>query len=190
MRPEIASQLAWLLRCGAQGRRSLARATGLGEIVVRQELERLHSLGLVEMERRGTLLTPKGRREFATVLSQVKEVEELELRELGLDRLTVGALIGGTVESGLSWRFRDLAIRTGASGAILISCTPQGPQFADSDEPLAARNPRDATLLQERFPARAGDLIVLVSAPDRGRAHLGLWEIITVLLSRYRHAAG
>lgn len=185
MRPEIADQLAWLLNRRRWGRRSLARTTGLGEMVIRQELERLRSMGLAEMDRRGTRLTSRGRREFATVIARVEDVKELDLQELGLDRLTVGALIGGAVGGGSSWQFRDLAIRAGASGAILIACTSKGPRFGDSGELLAARNPHDAALLRESFPAKVGDLIVLVSAPDRRRAHLGLWQIIGAIRSRY-----
>jgi len=184
MRPEIAAQLIWLLSRGPWGRRSLARATGLGEIVVRQELEQLRSQGLVEMDRRGTRLTPRGREEFAAVIAKVKGVKELRLRELGLDRFSLGALIGSAAGSGPIWQLRDLAISAGASGAVLVDCTSEGLRFADSGEPLAARNPRDAALLQQSFPAGAGDLIVLVSAPDRRRAHLGLWKIIMALLGR------
>jgi hypothetical protein len=183
MRPEIANQLAWLLGRGGWGRRSLARATGVGEIGVRQELERLRSQGLVEMDRRGTRLTPRGEQEFAAVIAKVKAVKELELRELGLDCLTAGAAIKGAAGCGPSWHLRDLAIRAGASGAVLIECVSGGLRFADSGEPLAARNPRDAALLRESFPVQVGDLIVLVSAPDRRSAHLGLWKIITALLS-------
>lgn len=183
MRREIADQLAWLLSSGERGRRSLALATGLGEIVVRQELERLRSLGLVEMDRRGTRLTSQGEQEFATVIGQVKAVEELRLEELELDQITVSALVRGATVSGPTWQFRDLAVRQGARGAILITFTASGPQFSDSGELLAAQNPRDAALLQASFPEQQeGDLVVLVSAADRRRAGLGLWMIITALL--------
>jgi hypothetical protein len=183
MRRGIADQLAWLLSSGERGRRSLALATGLGEIVVRQELEQLRSLGLAEMDRRGTRLTPQGEQEFAAVIDQVKEVEELRLEELELDRFTVGALVRGAAVSGPTWQFRDLAVREGASGAILITFTSSGLQFSDSGELLSAQNPQDAALLRASFPEqREGDLLILVSATDRRRAGLGLWMIITALL--------
>lgn len=185
MRPEIANQLIWLLSRGERGRRSLAQATGLGEIAVRQELERLRSRKLVDMDRRGTRLTPKGEREFAPVIGQVKEVEEVRLEGLELDRITVGALVSRPAGGGPTWQFRDLAVRQGASGAILITCTASGPQFSDSGEPLAAQNPRDALLLQGSFPGQEErDLILLVSAPDLRSANLGLWKVITAILRR------
>lgn len=183
MRRGIADQLAWLLSSGERGRRSLALATGLGEIMVRQELERLRSFGLVEMGRHGTRLTPQGEQEFAAVIDGVKEVEELRLEELELDRFTVGALVRGASVSGPTWQFRDLAVREGASGAILIRCTAAGPRFADSGELLGAQNPRDATLLRASFPQQQeGDLLILVSAADRRRANLGLWQMVTRVL--------
>lgn len=171
-----------MLSRGAGGRRSLARATGWGEIVVRRELERLRSLGLVEMDRRGTRLTPEGRRAFAAIIAGVKDAKELRLEELRLDRLTLGALVGGATASLPTWHLRDLAIREGASGAILIARRSSELRFSDSNESIAARNPRDAAALRESFPGREGDLIVLVSASDRRRAHLGLWRIIVELL--------
>lgn len=180
--PEIANQLIWHLSHGAQGRRSLARATGLGEIVVRRELERLRSRGLVEMDRGGTRLTEEGAREFAAVIAGVKEVKELRLRGLSLDRFALGALLSPAAEGGPTWQLRDLAIREGASGAVFITYGSSGLRFGDSDEPLAVRNPLDAVVLQKHLPGQEGDLIVLVFAPDRREAHLGLWRIIAELL--------
>lgn len=189
MKPHIAGELAWLLSRGPCGRRGLARATGLGEIVVRRELERLERLGFVALERRGTRLTPRGREEFAPILIGIKEVKELQLRELALDRFTLGAALAGaeaTKGRGLpipSWRLRDLAIREGASGAILMAFSGSRLIFSDSGEELSARNPQDGALLRESFPGlEEGDLLVLVSAPERKGAHLGLWRIIIELL--------
>ncbi|MCR4404418.1 MAG: hypothetical protein NUW06_03885 [Candidatus Acetothermia bacterium] len=185
MRAHIASELIWLLGRAPGGRRRLARATGLGEIVVRQELERLHRLGLLEMDRRGTRLTPEGRRQSAAILQRVKEVRELRPGELALDRFTVGAQIAGAGGCGPSWRLRDLVIREGATGAILIAGPAAALRFSDSGEPLAERNPEAARSLRESFPHQAeGDLLLLVSASERGRAHLGLWRVIVELLQR------
>ncbi len=189
MRAHLAGGLAWLLQRGPSGRRSLARSTGLGEIVVRQELERLGRLGLVEFARQGTRLTPRGWQEFSPILARVREVRELQLHELALDRFTLGALVAGAARSQsgpsqrrASWRLRDLAIREGASGAILIAYTASALRFSDSDEPVEARNPEDAALLRESFPGlEEGDLLILVSAAEKGKAYLGLWRIILEL---------
>jgi len=187
-RAAITYQLVYLLSRGAQpqGRRMLARWSGLGEITVRQELERLRASGLVEMGKQGTWLTPSGRERFEGLIAAVKAVEELSLTELALDRFNVGALLAGAGPldpAGGIWRYRDLAVQEGASGAILIAVAPEGLKFCDSGELLAARNPKDAVHLQESFPEReAGDLLVLVSGPDRRRAHLGLWRIIAAIL--------
>ncbi len=185
MRPHLAGGLAWLLQHGPAGRRSLAKASGLGEIVVRQEVERLGRLGLVEIDRRGTRLTARGREEFSPILARVKGMRELQLRGLALDRFTLGALIAGVGRegSGPTWRLRDLAVREGASGAILITQADGALRFSDSGEPVGARNPEDARLLYENFPGlEEGDLLVLVSAAGRGAAYLGLWRIILELV--------
>ncbi|MGQ9478233.1 MAG: DUF4443 domain-containing protein [Candidatus Bipolaricaulia bacterium] len=191
MRAHLAGGLAWLLQKGGpSGRRSLARSTGLGEIVVRQELERLERLGLVEFARQGTRLTPRGRQEFSPILARVREVRELQLRELALDRFTLGALVAGAAQSQsqsgpTSWRLRDLAIREGASGAILIAYAASALRFSDSGELVEARNPEDAALLRKSFPSLAeDDLLILVSAAEKGKAHLGLWRITLELIGR------
>lgn len=190
-RAAITYQLVYLLsrRSHPQGRRALARWSGLGEITVRQELERLRASGLVEMGKQGTWLTPSGRERFGELIAAVKAVEELSLTELALDRFNVGALLAGvglsprTLAPSDIWRYRDLAVQEGASGAILIVVAPEGLKFCDSGEPLAVWNPKDAAYLQESFPGREeGDLIVLVSGADRRKAHLGLWRIIAEVL--------
>lgn len=191
MRPHLAGGLAWLLhQHGPTGRRSLAKASGLGEIVVRQEVERLERLGLVAIDRRGARLTARGREEFAAILARVKGVRELQLRGLALDRFTLGAVVAraGGAEAGpagrrASWQLRDLAVREGASGVLLIAYTASALRFSDSSEPVGARNPEDAALLREGFPGlEEGDLLVLVCAAGRGAAYLGLWRIILELI--------
>ncbi len=185
-RPELQAQLVYLLNQQSRwGRRSLAQAAGWGEIVVRRELERLRARGWVAMDRRGTRLTPAGRERFQMILSKVCAVAELELEQLALDRATVGAhLRGVSLDRTRIWRYRDLAVHAGASGAILICVDAEGRlRFCDSDEPVAERNAHDARLLEGEFPeCRAGDLLLLVFAHDPARAHRGLWRVIVELL--------
>ena len=186
-RPELRAQLVYLLnRRERWGRRDLTRASGWGEIVVRRELERLRDRGWVAMDRRGTRLTPAGREHFQAILSGVCEVAELELGQLALDRWTVGAHLRGVdLERDRIWRYRDLAVRAGAGGAILICISPEPEElrFCDSGEPVAARNTTDAERLRARFPGCApGDLLLLVSARDPAQAHRGLWRVIVELI--------
>ena len=58
-------------------------------------------------------------------------------------------------------------------------------RFSHSKEQIGLHNPRDERLIEDAFPfRREGDLLLLVSAPDRKSAGLGLWRVITEILSQ------
>lgn len=178
-RESIANQLIYLLSEEALGRRSLVKHTGLTESVVRRELEKLREQGIVSMSKLGTQLTLPGKRRFRKVLQDVKQIKELKLKELSIDRFNMAALVRGIREL-KTWHYRDLAIREGASGAIFISCTKDKLRFTDSEAEIKERNPKDARMVKEAFTAREdGDLIVIVFAKAKKEASMGLWRIIS-----------
>ena len=79
--------------------------------------------------RAGIEMTKSGRREYATMLGQIRNVCEVDLSSLRLDGHTLAALIA--VETGdPAWTLRDLAIREGATGLLLLQyegeCCPIG----------------------------------------------------------------
>lgn len=173
-----ALQLAFHVGHSHFGRRRLALCTGLSEMAVRLELERLRGLGLVRFLRSGTELTRAGQAHFASLFERVRAVLELELTSLRLDHVTLAAHIT-IAESSPAWTIRDRAIREGATGLVLLRFSPEGWKFSHNNESVADQNPRDASTIETMFPkSYSGDRLILVSGPDHRRAGLGLWHAI------------
>jgi len=176
-------QLIFLLSGESTGRRSLARRTGISEMTVRLELERLRDAGFLTLGKSGATLTDSGKERFVPLLSHVKRVCEIVLRSLAQDAVTLAALLSCPAARP-PWWYRDHAVREGASAMLLIRCCVDGLYFSHSKEQVGTHNPHDEQVLKEAFPfRREGDLLIIVTALDRKRAGLGLWRVINEILT-------
>lgn len=121
LRNPLGSELIYLLKDGPLGRRTLTEEVGASESSVRTVLEHLQSEGIVKMNRRGTSLSEMGRLAFGPLLECVRGVKSVDLPELTMGSISHAAELDKVEElSGKAWSFRDLAIREGARGAILL----------------------------------------------------------------------
>jgi len=175
-------QLVFLVSGEHLGRRRLARRTGLSEMTVRLGLECLRDTGFLTLGKSGATLTDSGKERFALLLSHVKRVREIALCSLAQDAVTLVALLSSPATRP-PWWYRDHAVREGASAMILIRCCVEGLCFAHSKEQIGTHNPHDEQVIKEAFPfRREGDMLIIVTAPDRKRAGLGLWRVIDEML--------
>lgn len=167
---------------GHLGRRRLATVSGLSEMSVRLELQRLRDAGWATLARSGVELTKSGRRRFASVLDRICAVHEVDLTSLRLDACALAGLVAGPVREP-AWTLRDRAIREGATGLLLFQHEANGWCFAHNHELIETHNPTDAVTIRDAFP-KAGqrDRLILASAPDRRRAGLGLWHVINAIV--------
>lgn len=180
----IQNALIYALREGALGRRTLVRQTGITEMTVRTHLEKLRAAGLVTMVKAGTLLTPSGLEVFSNGLQRIAHVGPLPLAELTLDRHNAAALVkraGEALRGG--WRYRDLAVRAGASGALFLTRGSEDWHLSDEEHPLREHNPQDTKTIEARYPAQPGDGLVIAFSSKSALAGLSLWEILTALIT-------
>ena len=179
----ITLEVAFLVREERLGRRSLAQRTGLSEMTVRLELERLKKKGLIATDRRGAALSVLGGERFSPLLTHIKQVAEPSLHSLTQDTVTQAALLSCPPVRP-PWWYRDFVIREGGSALILIRYRPEGWCFSHNEEKVSDQNPHDERVIEDAFPLRReGDLLLIVSAPERESAGLGLWRVITEILS-------
>lgn len=179
----VALQLAYHVRRVRLGRRRLAELTGLTEMAVRIELERLRGRDLVSLPRSGVELTAAGTRRFEPILEPIRAIARVELTSLRLATVTLAAHVGARAVPPV-WTLRDGAIREGATGFLLLRFHPDGWTFGHNSEPIARRNPRDAATIESTFPEpRDGDLLLIASGPDLRRAGLGLWQVASIVLA-------
>lgn len=183
----VALQLAYYVSVARLGRRRLALQTGLSEMLVRIELERMRDHGFVKLTRSGVQLTAAGRRHFCALLGPIVRVAPIELSPaLRLDDFVVGAhLTSGAMDS--TWAVRDAAVREGASGLLLLRYGPPGWAFAHNGEPVGHSNPQDVEAIDLAFPDPGdGDLLPIAFGADIKGARLGLWRVILALLTPAR----
>ena len=182
----VAIQLAYYVSRARLGRRRLALRTGLTEMAVRLELERLRERRLVRLSRAGVELTPAGRRHFAPCLEFVRSVARLELSTLRVDDVGLAAHVAPR-EFGSVWALRDAAVREGSTGLLILRFGIDGWVFAHDDEPVRLRNPEDAESIAAVFsePGQA-DLLLIAFGPDLKRAGLGLWRSVLTILANTR----
>lgn len=171
---------------GRLGRRRLAAVSGLSEMSVRLELQRLRDSGWVTLARSGVELTKSGRRRFSSVLDRIRDVREVDLTSLRLGAYALAGLVAAHERSAV-WAVRDLAVREGATGLLLLRCSAAGWSFSHNDEPVAEHNPTDAATLATTFPkATANDRLVVAFAPDLGCAGLALWRVLAELAAGWQ----
>lgn len=174
----VTLQIVFSLGQGRLGRRRLAGCTGLSEMEVRLELERLRGLGDVNLRRSGAELAQAGRARFAPLFERLHSVFELELVSLQLDAVALAALLS-VEERSPAWAFRDQAVREGATGLVLLRFGKEGWSFTHNDEPIGAHNPQDEAVINAAaHRAGRGDRLVIAFGPDRRRTGLGLWRVI------------
>lgn len=164
------------------GRRRLAAVSGLTEMLVRLELQRLREAGWVIVDRSGIELTESGYGRFASALDRIREVCDIDLTSLRLDVCTMAGHVSAlTGDPG--WTLRDLAIREGATGLLLIQYKNGSWRFTHNQELIALHNSSDEAVIQATFPNPVEqDQLILASAPDRRRAGLGLWHVIEAVV--------
>ena len=176
-------QLIFLLSKEHLGRRRLARRTGLSEMVVRLQLERLRDEAFIALNKSGATLSSFGKKQFSLLLTHVRVVQGLSLTTLAQDTVTLAALVSCPAARP-PWWYRDHAVSEGASAMILICCCVEGLCFSHSKEQIDIHNPHDEQVIKEAFPfRREGDLLIIVTALDRKRAGLALWQVISEILS-------
>ena len=175
-------QIVYALYPHPLGRRTLMHRTGITESTVRTHLNKLRAAGLVTMAKEGTALTPSGTQAFTALFEHVLHVGELKLSDLALDRYNAAAWIrevGDALRE--SWRYRDAAVREGATGVLLLSQRADGWGLSDDVRPLAKKNPNDAAYLERTFDARPGDGAAIAFGPTRRIAQSGLWRVLAEL---------
>lgn len=178
-------QLVFLLQDKILGRRTITDLIGASESSVRTELEKLRKNGFVEMKKRGTYLTERAREAFSHLLEIVLDVKNVDFDQLVLDDYSLVALIRGIDELRWEvWRYRDLAVREGATGMVLLKVDQNQLQFADTGEKITTKNSEDAVKLEKHFPQwKKGNYFIIVFGPDKLPVERGLWQIIGKLVS-------
>ncbi|MEM3948859.1 MAG: DUF4443 domain-containing protein [Zestosphaera sp.] len=157
--------LDMLHRHSVCGRHELMKELGLGEASIKTLISRLKEAGLVETSRpHGTKLTETGK-ELATKLKRlIKLIPNLELSEMCMNCRVSGIIlsngysyvpvVGGVI------LFRDLVVREGADGVLIITCSGRT-LYLPTPSGFEEVRVEALTRLVGEYGVGDGDLIVL-----------------------------
>lgn len=176
--PAVWFSLLFHLGARRMGRRRLAEAAGMTEMVVRQAIDELRLSGLVRAERTGLFLTDAARTRYGALLASVRAITPLSLDLLGS---TTGFLAGhlAFTPAEPAWALRDVALARGASGLILLIYAEGAWCFAHNREPFGEKNPHDAAVLRQQIAGpEENDALAAVCAPSMHEAHRALWALM------------
>jgi len=166
---------------GKAGRKSLVKILSVGEGSVRTIIKKLESDGLLLSKPRGHELSAKGKKLVESYLQKftMPEFADLDI----VDRKACGIILHKAcdkITTGLSER--EIAVRSGADGAILLKYAGGRLSFPCDDISLEDY-PKTRTFLAGKKLSE-GDLVVIGFADKQEKAVDGAMAIVLDLIAR------
>lgn len=164
------------------GRYYLSEKLDLGETTIRNVLNILKQLNIIEAYRGGHRLTPYGQE----VIEEIsKSVEIYPDFDLGVSRENVLFIVRDFSDKMRSvLEFRDDIIRAGGRGAIILVYKEGELIFPDSGQPVSIWRTDITDKVMEKTVLHEGDVVIIVSSENQKEALLsGLNTILAYLIS-------
>lgn len=168
-----------ILRCFLRfkhnaGRQELAKELELGEGTVRTILESLKSKKLLESTKKGHFLSKKGSDVLSQIFEHIAMPKGMAMQNLYPDLRKAAVLIRNTPNLKGLYRFRDIAVRNGAEGAIILNY--DGKLYAPESD-----YEQDYRELERHFDFRNDDVLVIAFSSQKRLAENGALAIAVEL---------
>ncbi|MBI4143248.1 hypothetical protein HY487_00020 [Candidatus Woesearchaeota archaeon] len=156
-------------------RQELAREMELGEGTVRSVLEALKSKKLIVSNKQGHFLSRKGEKILGEINSFIK-AKSIKAKSLYPDFEKAGVQLKGTSRLKEVYKLRDVAVKHGAEGALILEF--EGHLRApDSDYE------QDYKELERLFDLKNGDVLAIAFSSEKRKAENGALAIAIELCS-------
>lgn len=158
------------------GRQALAKELGLGEGTIRTILNLLKSKKLLESTKKGHFLSKNGTGVLSKIHECISAPESIAMHGLypGLNK--IGVLVRNAPNLKKLYRLRDIAVRNGADGAIILKFN--GGLYAPESD-----SGRNYSELEECFDFRKNDALVIAFSGKKKDAENGAIAIAAELSS-------
>ncbi len=156
------------------GRIRLSKELGLGEGATRTLVKHLKREKLVQVSRKGIVLSESGRKLFLELRSHISEGVEIPPSSLTVGSYNVAVLVrdkGHAVKHGLEQR--DAAIRAGALGATTLVFSQSRLIMPGVEENVFKSVPSIHDILLSKLKPKENDAVIIGSAEDKKTAELG-----------------
>ena len=168
-----------ILRCFIRlgvgtGRQHLAKELGMGEGTIRTILNILKSEGLLDSTKKGHFLSAKGIKLQAEIFKNISAPKVLEIDGIYPGYKKTGVKIKNSKKLAELYRLRDIAVRSGADGAIILKF----------DSKLYIPESQDDNKYEEiekKFDFENGDVLVIGFSGNNKNAETGALSIAVEL---------
>lgn len=168
-----------ILRCFLRfnknaGRQELARELELGEGTIRTILEALKSKGFLDSTKKGHFLSSKGHEALIQIYNSVSIPKEVIVQDIYPNSKKVGVLVRNVQRLKELYRLRDIAVKNGADGAIILKF--EGKLYApESDYEQSYEE------LENHFDFKNNDVLIIAFSNKRKHAENGALAIAVEL---------
>ena len=156
------------------GRQELARELELGEGTVRTILEDLKSKKLLDSTKKGHFLSGIGRKIILQIHDSIIVPREITAKELYPNSKKIGVLVRNVLSLKELYRLRDIAVKNGADGAIILKFE-NGLHAPESDYEQSYEE------LEKNFDFKNNDVLIIAFSGKRRYAENGALAIAAEL---------
>jgi len=168
-----------ILRCFLRfnkniGRQELARDLELGEGTVRTILEILKSNNLLDSTKKGHFLSRKGSEALNEIYEIISVPKDMAIKNIYPDFKKIGILIRDISNLKGMYKLRDIAVKNGADGAIILKF--DGRLYAPESD-----YEQDYSDMGQYFDFKNDDLLVVAFSNEKRKAENGALAIAVEL---------
>lgn len=156
------------------GRLRLSKELGLGEGKTRTLLKHLKKEELIETSRKGIVFSEKGKKLFIEFNNVFSKCVKVPRSPLTLGSFNIAFLVKNSakaVDSGMEQR--DIAIKSGASGATTLVFTNKKLSLPAGEENFSKNMPKLHNWLVNKMNPNEDDVIIIGSGKNENTAEIG-----------------
>lgn len=167
----------WIIAKGQMDRKTLARQLKIGEGSTRSVIRHLLENKLIEVKKRGAVLTKEGVGFVSELKKSIPSTGKIEKTDLTFQQAAYAVRMGGSfannrIKGGIEQR--DAAIRAGASGATVLRLHLARLVFPDSGYAVSEAQ---KNLFEEKLGGlREGDAIIMCYGESELARERGAWN--------------
>ncbi|MCW4016658.1 MAG: DUF4443 domain-containing protein [Candidatus Bathyarchaeota archaeon] len=159
---------------GKIGRIRLSKELGLGEGATRTLLKHLRTEGITQSSRSGISFSEEGQQLFSDLRSKLSEGAEVARSSLTFGPFNIAVLVRDSAKAvGSGMEQRDIAIKSGASGATTLVFSDNKLSLPAQEENLCESMPELHKKLVSRFNPKENDVIIVGCGENKDIAEIG-----------------
>ena len=170
----VVKALELIAEYGNVGRIRLSKELGLGEGTTRTLLKHLKNEGITQSSRSGRSFSEDGKKLFSGLRSKLSEGVEVASSPLTVGPFNIAVLVRDSAKAvGSGMEQRDMAIKSGASGATTLIFSSNKLSLPTGEENLSESMPKLHKKLITQFNPKENDVIIVGCAENRRLAETG-----------------